>query len=227
MIPRSFAVSTREVTVGQYRGFLQARGVAHSGPPDGNRPIDTVSWFEAAAYCRWLSERDGIPETEMCYPPVPEIRPGMRLPPDYLKRTGYRLPTEPEWVCSCQAGAGTERFYGHDDGLITFYAWTMYNANGHSWPVARLAPNDLGLFDVIGNVYEWCDGPARSFAGASPDGPLVDDVVDRIVTGEQNHALKGGAFDSRIANLVISFRNLNTPLLKSGSVGFRIARTCR
>jgi len=227
VIPRGFAVSTREVTAGQYRKYLQARGLALSGPPEDERPMDSVTWFEAAAYCRWISEREGIAEDQMCYPPFDQIGPGMRLPPDYLQRTGYRLPTEPEWVCSCQAGATTERFYGSEDDLIIYYGWTMYNANGHSWPVGRLAPNDFGLFDVIGNVYEWCDGPARSFENAQPNQVLVDDAGELILTGDRNHVLRGGAFDSRIALLTNGYRNLNTPLLKSPSVGFRIARTCK
>ncbi len=227
VIPRSFAVATREVTAGQYRKYLHARGLALSGPPEDERPMDSVNWFEATAYCRWISEGEGIVEDQMCYPPFDQIGPGMRLSPDYLQRTGYRLPTEPEWVCACQAGATTERFYGSEDDLIIYYGWTMYNASGHTWPVGRLAPNDFGLFDVIGNVYEWCDGPARSFENAQPNQVLVDDAGELILTGDRNHVLRGGAFDSRIALLTNRYRNLNTPLLKSPSVGFRIARTCK
>jgi eukaryotic-like serine/threonine-protein kinase len=214
VIPRRFAVSTKEVTAGQYREYLRARGLALFGPAEDDRPMDSVTWFQAAAY-------------QMCYPPIDQIGPGMRLPADYLQRTGYRLPTEAEWACACQAGATTDRFYGSEDDLLNYYGWTTYNANGHSWPVGRLAPNDFGLFDVIGNVYEWCDGPARSFDIAQPKQAMVDNAGELIITGDKNHVLRGGAFDSRIGFLTTRYRNLNTPLLKSTSVGFRIARTCK
>src|SRR5207245_1444867 len=77
-IPRSFIIATKEVTVQQFRSFLQAySGLRHdwestrkySQDPDG--PVLGVTWFQAAQYCRWLSEQEGIPEDQMCYPPIP------------------------------------------------------------------------------------------------------------------------------------------------------------
>ncbi|MEZ6117234.1 MAG: SUMF1/EgtB/PvdO family nonheme iron enzyme [Pirellulaceae bacterium] len=62
--------------------------------PDAHCPMNNVTFFDAAAYCRWLSEQAGIPEDEMCYPPIEQIGPGMSLPDNWLERSGYRLPTE-------------------------------------------------------------------------------------------------------------------------------------
>ena len=59
--------------------------------PEPGCPMNLVTWYDAAAYCRWLSEQEKVPPQEMCYPPVSDIRDGMRLPADYLQRTGYRL----------------------------------------------------------------------------------------------------------------------------------------
>ena len=104
-IPRSFALGTKEVTREQFARFLGAIG----GPrgQDALEPASSVSWYEAACYCRWLSEQEQIPESQMCYPPIDQIRSGMRLADNYLERTGYRLPTEAEWEYGCGAGATT------------------------------------------------------------------------------------------------------------------------
>jgi formylglycine-generating enzyme required for sulfatase activity len=227
VIPRSFAVGTREVTTGQYREFLRDSGGATVGPSRDDRPIDSVSWFDAARYCRWLSEREGIAEDQMCYPPLSQIRPGMLLVSGHLERSGYRLPTEAEWLHACQAGAETARLYGNDDRLMDHYGWTVFNANGHSWPVGRLAPNALGLFDIIGNVYEWCEGTVATYASARPAVPLEDPDGSGNVSAVENRILRGGSFDSRISNLSAAFRNFNPPVLHSRSVGFRVARTCK
>src|SRR5262249_28088840 len=91
-IPRSFAVATREVTVAEFQRFRKAHPRAEELSPRPDGPINNVSWFDAAAYCNWLSAREGIPRDQWCYPE--NFGPGMKLPADCLARTGYRLPTE-------------------------------------------------------------------------------------------------------------------------------------
>ncbi len=107
-IGHSFAIASREVTVAQFQEFLRNnRTVKHNyaekDAPEQDCPQTSVTWYEAAGYCRWLSERERVPEDQMCYPPIPEIKEGMTLPSDYLSRIGYRLPTEAEWEFSCRA----------------------------------------------------------------------------------------------------------------------------
>src|SRR5438094_7675754 len=100
----------------------------------------------------------------MCYPPIDQIKKGMTLPADYLQRSGYRLPTEAEWEYACRAGAVTSRYYGESEELLGKYAWYGSNSAGHTWPVGMLKPNDLGLFDMHGNVYTWCQERFRNLA---------------------------------------------------------------
>jgi len=68
----------------------------------------------------------------------------------------YRLPTEAEWEYACRAEAETSRYYGQSESLLEHYAWYQSNSKDRSWPVAHLKPNDFGLFDMQGNVWEWC-----------------------------------------------------------------------
>ena len=73
-----------------------------------------------------------------------------------MSLTGYRLPTEAEMEYATRAGALTSRYYGETEELLPKYAWYNKNSQERTWPVGSLKPNDLGLFDVQGNVYTWC-----------------------------------------------------------------------
>ena len=81
----------------------------------------------------------------------------MKIAADFRKRSGYRLPTEAEWEYVCRAGAVTSRYYGGSRRLLPRYAWYLQNSpKTQASPCGRLKPNELGLFDLLGNVYEWC-----------------------------------------------------------------------
>jgi formylglycine-generating enzyme required for sulfatase activity len=177
-----------------------------------------VTWFEAVAYCRWLSEKEGIAEEEMCYPRMAEIGEGMKLGPGFLNRTGYRLPTEAEWKYVCKAQTDTRWFYGSDPGLLSDFAWFASNSQGRTHPVGSLKPNSLGLFDIHGNVQEWCHD-RYSFI-AQPETPSETDVLN-----EGFRVWRGGGFESSNRNLRSAVRVRAYPSLRSYSAGFRIAHT--
>jgi serine/threonine protein kinase/formylglycine-generating enzyme required for sulfatase activity len=235
-IGRSFAIGTKTVTVAQFQRFVDSRpGFRHyykeRVSPDADCPIINVSWYEAAQYCRWLSEQEQIAEPEMCYPAVAELekykdgKTPLKLPADYLRRTGYRLPTEAEWEYACRAGTRTARYYGDGDELLSRYAWYIPNSQYRTWPVGQKKPNDLGLFDMLGNVWQWCHDSYQQYP-ASPEGPTLDREDPRPVS-DSDRVLRGGSFEDDTTKVRSACRVHGQPINWYDDIGFRIARTVR
>lgn len=163
-IERSFSISAKEVTRAQFQEFLRACPEIeyldqrlNSGP---DSPQGRINFYDAARYCRWLSEAEDIAEDQMCFPPIHEIKNGMTLPQDYLDRTGYRIPTQAEWEYACRAGTTTSRSFGASVELLHKYGWNNWSnrpfrAISGAQPVGQLKPNAAGIFDMHGNVVEW------------------------------------------------------------------------
>jgi formylglycine-generating enzyme required for sulfatase activity/tRNA A-37 threonylcarbamoyl transferase component Bud32 len=228
----SFAISTREVTEEQMRRLFpmpKRRGkfLPALAGPEGDGPIAGITWFDAAAYCRRLSELEGVPEDQMCYPPVEQIKAGMTLPENYLARTGYRLPSEAEWEFACRAGASTPRFYGSSEELLGRYAWVLANSDTQLHPVGRLRPNDLGLFDVYGNATEWCQEGYYTYELEKAGRATVYREDTAPVHPGRVRMIRGGGFDIPGDRARSACRSGEYPSGASAHLGFRIVRTLR
>jgi formylglycine-generating enzyme required for sulfatase activity len=258
-IPRSFGIASKEITVGQFQRFLSEnpklvmrypdrqknphRGseVMESHSPEDECPQIVVTWYEAAQYCNWLSQREGIPKTQWVYPvDLNEIKSGMTLPANYLHRTGYRLLTEAEWEFAARAGATTSRFYGDAEELLEEYAVYAKNPpkrkgdpNDPNDPqrtsrVGQLKPNDLGIFDIYGNVWEWIHDRRVEYAA----NVLHLDVEDKVlvVNDQQWRMRRGGSFTYDASVMRSAHRGRPDGYLpneRRDSVGFRIGRTIK
>ena len=232
IIPRSFAIATHEVTVEQFQRFAaEARGGRHAYTtrysPDQGGPQIEVSWFDAAAYCNWLSEKEGLPKDQWCYVRAPsgKYADGMTIPADATERSGYRMPTEAEWEYACRSGAGTSRFYGNTAELLGRYAWYSASSGDRTRRVGSLLPNDLGLFDILGNAYEWCLGRGRAYP--AEEGMAATDRLAgaEIVTESVPRSFRGGTFSDLPEFIRSANRERQLPAHRSIYFGIRPVRT--
>jgi formylglycine-generating enzyme required for sulfatase activity/tetratricopeptide (TPR) repeat protein len=233
-VPRRFAIATKEVGVIQFQQFLKtnrqftlSRGELMKFSPNEDGPWIGLDWYSAAAYCNWLSKEEQIPENEWCYLPkrTGTWAQGVTIPADVLDRKGYRLPTEPEWEYACRAGSVTSRYYGFSTDLLGKYGWDLVGSLQQARPVGSLLPNDLGLFDMLGNVAEWCQDRA---AGPRPwiNGAFSDRVLtNEIVVNDKQRILRGGCFLDQPSELRSPASVYDAPSARNGIAGFRVART--
>jgi formylglycine-generating enzyme required for sulfatase activity len=226
-IGRSFAIATKEVTVEQFLRFRPDHFWERRYSPRADAPVVGVTWYDCAAYCNWLSEREGIPEDQWCYLPnaAGAYAPGMWLKPGHLSLTGYRLPTDAEWEYACRSGTVTSRYYGRDENLSPRYSWSLKNADDHAWPVGRLRPNDLGLFDALGNAEEWVDDSI--FTGTMWQVEDADNPKLAFVLDSPTRLFRSGSFAYKPASLRSASRGESQPSAHNQTFGFRPARTHR
>jgi formylglycine-generating enzyme required for sulfatase activity len=154
-ISRGFWLGKYEVTQGEYLSLMNTNPSNFAG--DTNRPVERVTWDDATNYCGQLTQRE---------------RTAGRIPTNCV----YRLPTEAEWEYACRAWTSTRFSYGDDPGYtnLTNYAWYLGNSGGTTHPVGQKLPNPWGLYDMHGNVYEWCQDWFDTYPGGvavDPQGP--------------------------------------------------------
>jgi formylglycine-generating enzyme required for sulfatase activity len=224
-IGRAFAVAATPVTKEQFLRFSpKFRQKEMKRYPDPTCPMGGVVWYEAAAYCNWLSQQEGIPEEQWNYETNPEGQV-VKLKENYLRLQGYRLPTEAEWEYACRAGAVTSRYYGESAELLGQYGWYFQNAEDRTWPVGSKKPNDLGLFDMHGPVLNWCQERFHPYPQGGEE-KTVGDVEDLLSINPQDpRALRGGSFFGRPRTFRSANRDGDVPARRDDDVGFRPART--
>jgi formylglycine-generating enzyme required for sulfatase activity len=204
-ITQPFYLGVTEVTQGQYRAITGENPSDFKGS-DG-LPVESVSWNEAIAFCNKLSAREGL---------KPYYQFGAGVPSG---GEGYRLPTEAEWEYACRAGATTRFSFGDADASLGEYAWFGGNSGSETHPVGQKRPNAWGLFDMHGNVWEWCwdrydEKYYASSPGADPLGP--SGAVDRVI--------RGGCWYRDPQQCRAAYRYGYTPGYRFNNLGFRVAR---
>jgi len=198
-ITRAYCMKATEVTQGEWQS------VTGSNPSEfkncgANCPVEQVSWEDAVGFANALSRREGLPE---CYSGSILTGLGCR---------GYRLPTEAEWEYAARAGTT-----GATDGNLDRVAWYDQNAGGTTHPVRQKQPNAWGLYDMLGNVWEWTGDWYDTYPG-----PVTDPTGPE--TGSYRVG-RGGSWDSESLSVRAEDRYIGSPNDRIGRIGFRLVRT--
>ena len=186
-VSRSFYMGVTEVTQDQYAAIMGKNPSKFSGL---SNPVEQVSWEDAVAFCKALSKKTG---------------------------QTVRLPTEAEWEYACRAGSKTRFSFGDEDRDLGAHAWYEDNSDGKSHPVGKKKANAWGLYDMHGNVWEWCgDWYAESYAGLKTEDPQGPG-------GGKFRVLRGGSSGYKPARCRSANRYWLTPDYRGIRIGFRVA----
>ena len=206
----SFYISKIEVPQCLYEKVM---GTNPSKTKQANLPVEQVDWQDAVEFCNKLSELEGL---KKCYTGTGD---GTRCD---FKANGYRLPTEAEWEFAARGGNKSEDYTYAGADKLGEIAWYAPNSDGRTHEVGTKAPNELGLYDMSGNVYEWCwDWYDSGFYSRSPNtdvhGPSSG--TERI--------RRSGSFFNYDGNCSISYRRGSKPQKPeyAYTIGFRIVRS--
>ena len=176
-------------------------------------PVEQATWSAVARFCNARSLQEGLTP---CY--------NTNTWECDFSATGYRLPTEAEWEYACRAGSTMEYYYGDDPEKLKSYGWFDDNSDDHPHPVGQRKPNAWNLYDMAGNVWEWCNDNygAKYYRESPADNPRGPKQGEKRV-------LRGGAWSSSYANCTSWVRNcdemgLTDVCLTMDSNGFRCVR---
>jgi formylglycine-generating enzyme required for sulfatase activity len=231
-VRRSFSIASKETTVEQFQRFLHENPTLQDAyPKDGSIaatcPQTRVTWYDAAAYCNWLNLKEGISQDQWCFLPNAEGKyaEGMKVAPDYLNLRGYRLPSEPEWEYACRAGAITAYSFGAAASSLAEYAILGDDSDAQQVSVGRRKPNDLGLFDMHGNVAEWCLDRYQVYPQGDGLQATASGLPDEAVSDEVSRVMRGGSCRDDASRLRCAARAQDCPNSHNSHAGFRIARS--
>ncbi|WP_258367427.1 SUMF1/EgtB/PvdO family nonheme iron enzyme, partial [Mesotoga sp. TolDC] len=213
-----FYLGKYEITFDEYDDFCEATG--RSKPKDedwgrGQRPVINVSWDDAIGFCNWLSEKDKLPKA---YDNDGNLldKDG-RITADPANVVGYRLPTEAEWEYAARGGNKSKGYKYSGSDNVDKVAWYGLNLGSKTQEVGKKTPNELGIYDMSGNVWEWCSDRYGHYSSSAKTNPYNDSGSGRVD--------RGGGWSNLATVARVANRGNFSPTFMRNNLGFRIART--
>jgi len=203
----AFQIGRYEITQAQYQAMMGTNPSRFTG--DLNRPAEQVSWYDAVIFCNKLSESAGL---QPCY--------NLSTFACDFTKSGFRLPTEAEWEYACRAGTATKYYTGDATSDLKRAGWYISNSGNTTHPVGQKEANAFGLYDMHGNVREWCNDYyfsiyySQSENATNPQGPQ---------TGSYR-VLRGGSWDNYDRYCRSANRHTDYPYYRHYTIGFRVIR---
>jgi len=218
-ISYDFLISKYETTFSEFDEFCEETGRERS-PDNGwgrrERPVIFVSWWDAVEYCNWLSEKHGLPPAYNSLGDLIDVKGEIVSSPS--EAVGYRLPTEAEWEYAARGGdsAGESTYSGNDQPGVV--AWYNLNSDWKTSEVGTKEPNEMGIYDMSGNVWEWCFDWYENYTDSEQTDPCV-------LSKGNYRIIRGGSWHDFERYLRVSARSAYTPTGAAYDVGFRVCRT--
>lgn len=210
------SVTLSDFYIGKYevtqRLYEEVMGI---NPSDENRgigdnyPVNNIDWYDAVKFCNELSKLDGFdPVYTIGSGDSPDVRADWTA-------TGYRLPTEAEWEYASRGGSKSEGYEYSGSDNTEDVAWYSVNSGGKTHPAGEKTSNELGIYDMSGNVWEWGWNWYEAYSSESETDPRGPD-------SGSGRVLRGGSWGNGIADTRSAFRNYAGPDYKDIYLGFRI-----
>ena len=217
-----FYMGKYEVTFDEYDAFCGATGRSKTSDWGwGNRPVINVSWWDAIAYCNWLSQKEGLPVAyRLCGEPSEGqmLDANGNVTTDITKVLGYRLPTEAEWEYVARGGKHHSPYKYSGSNNVDEVAWYGGNSGIKTHEVGSKFPNALGIYDMSGNVWEWCSDGYGNYSSSAQTNPYNS-------TAGSYRMVRGGSWLSLATFVRVALRNFYSPTGTYRDLGFRITRT--
>jgi formylglycine-generating enzyme required for sulfatase activity len=190
VISKPYYMQVTEVTQGQWQKVM-GNNPSLFNACGGDCPVENISWVDVQEFVRRLNQKEGVNK--------------------------YRLPTEAEWEFACRAGSAVKDAPGAKEDEFGDYAWYDANSDRKTHPVARKKPNAWGLYDMHGNVSEWC----QDWYDDYPEGKVID---PKGPSSGQHKVLRGGSWLGSAVTLRSSFRGEDYAVVRCNDIGFRLVR---
>ncbi len=206
-LTKGFHLGVSPVTQAEYQQVVGSNNPSHF-TGDDRRPVENVSWFDAVEFCNRLSKREQLS-------PFYDIK-GQEV--RIIGGHGYRLPTEAEWEYACRAKTTTPWWFGPEESRLGEFAWYDQNSGGTTHPVGKKSANEWGLYDMHGNVWEWC----QDWYGEYSSGSIIDPTGPASGPGR---VWRGGSWYGIPRYCRSAIRDHYPPGYRYQVCGFRAART--